>query len=78
MRTSERTVYEHLVSLGMGPVVQEPDGNIPPDFVIDGRVAVEARRLNPHEMVGTTHRGLEETSIRLQAAVSRILSEYVG
>ncbi len=47
-----------------------------PDFVVDGRIAVEARRLNQHELVGTTHRGLEETSFPLQAAVRKILREH--
>jgi hypothetical protein len=73
MNESERVVRDYLVSLRLGPVVFEPDGNQPPDFLVDGRIAVEARRLNANELVGVGHRGLEETSIPLYRAVSKAL-----
>ena len=76
MRRSERVICEHLLALRIGAVVFEPDGQVPPDFLVDGRIAVEARRLNQHEMVGTSHRGLEVTSIPLQSTVRKILREY--
>jgi hypothetical protein len=49
MNDSEKAVYEYLTSLGFRTVVYEPDGKVSPDFLIDGRIAVEARRLNQNE-----------------------------
>jgi len=45
MNDSERAISEYLDSLRIGGVQYEPDGNVPPDFLVDGRIAVEARRL---------------------------------
>lgn len=48
MDDTERIAKEYLSSLDLGELMYEPDGNIPPDFLIDGRIAVEVRRLNQH------------------------------
>ncbi len=48
MNKEERIVKQHLKSLGFTDIIYEPDGNIPPDFLIDNKVAVEVRRLNQH------------------------------
>jgi hypothetical protein len=43
MNESEQTVYKYLSSQDLGAVVFEPDGKgTPPDFLVDGRVAVVA------------------------------------
>lgn len=44
---------DYLTSLGLGQVQYEPHGNIPPDFLIDGRIAVEVRRLNQNIVTAT-------------------------
>jgi hypothetical protein len=75
MNDSERAVFQFLTSLEIGEVVYEPDGNVPPDFLVDGRIAVEARRLNQNEEIGGTYRGLEVTSKPLHALVTRVLAE---
>lgn len=46
MDGSEKLVEEYLKSLGFGDVRYQPDGNVTPDFLVDGRIAVEVRRLN--------------------------------
>ncbi len=74
MNDSERTVNEYLTGLELGRVVFEPDGNHPPDFLVNGRIAVEARRLNENEIVGGGHRGLEVTSKPLHQAVLKALA----
>jgi hypothetical protein len=74
MDSCERTIQEYLDSLRIGHVRYEPDGNVPPDFVIDGRIAVEARRLNEHEEVDGGYRGLEITAKPLAAAVVKALA----
>jgi hypothetical protein len=65
MDASEVVVEKLLTHMGFQSVVYEPDGNIPPDFLADGRVAVEVRRLNQNHDSGNGKRGLEETSIPL-------------
>jgi len=74
MNDSERVVHEYLVSRGLGPVVYEPDGKVPPDFLVDGRVAVEVRRLNQNEETAEGHRGLEETSKPLNSLMQKALA----
>jgi hypothetical protein len=74
MNESEKSVYEYLTSQGLGTVVYEPDGNVPPDFLVDGRIAVEVRRLNQNEETTEGHRGLEEISKPLHALVRKALA----
>ena len=75
MRRSEKAVDRFLRGLGLGDVRFEPDGNVPPDFLVDERVAVEARRLNQNELLGSGYRGLEVTATPLQTAVAKVLKE---
>ena len=75
MDTSERTVEQYLNSLAIGRVEYEPDGNVPPDFLVDGRIAVEVRRLNQNEEIDGGYRGLEVTAKPLDAIVAKILAE---
>ena len=74
MNESEKFVFEYLTCRGFSTVVYEPDGNVPPDFLIDGQVAVEVRRLNQNEKTDTGHRGFEEVSKPLKALVEKALA----
>jgi hypothetical protein len=74
MNDSEKTVFEYLQSQHLGAVVYEPDGNVPPDFLVDGRIAVEVRRLNENVETGAGHRGLEEISKPLNVLVKKALA----
>lgn len=66
MDDSERLADQYLRSLGLGEVVYEPDGNIPPDFCVGGRIGVEVRRLNQNfEFSDGSRQGLEQLSIPL-------------
>lgn len=61
MDDSEQLADKYLRSLDLGSVVYEPNGNVPPDFCIDGRIAVEVRRLNQNfEFPDGSRQGLEE------------------
>src|SRR2546426_10948720 len=75
MNESERAVHHFLTSLQIGEVVYEPDGQVPPDFLVGGRIAVEARRLNENEEIAGSYRGLEVTSKPLHALVTKVLKE---
>ena len=74
MDASERLAHEYLQSLGIGPVVYEPDGNIPPDFSVGQHIAVEVRRLNQnYEIAGGGYQGLEQLWIPLWQRLRRHL-----
>lgn len=74
MDASEKSVSVYLANRGYGALVYEPDGNVPPDFLIDGRIAVEVRRLNQNDDTAEGLRGLEETAKPLHAAVTKVLT----
>lgn len=59
--------------MGFRNVAYEPDGNIPPDFVIDGEIAVEVRRLNQNFDHGSGARGLEEVTAPLWQKIERLV-----
>ena len=64
MNSSERLAETYLRSLGYADIVHEPDGNKPPDFLVDGRIAVEVRRLNQNTSLNNNRpEGLEEIFI---------------
>jgi hypothetical protein len=73
MDECERVARDYLVHLGSHRVVYEPDGNIPPDFLLDGGIAVEVRRLNQNELVGSDFRGLEETRIPTERKIKKLV-----
>ena len=66
MDHSERLADQYLRSLNLGGVVYEPDGNIPPDFLVGTGIAVEVRRLNQnYQFADGSMQGLEELAIPL-------------
>ena len=73
MDTSEKIAYDFLLHQGFKSIVYEPDGNVPPDFLADGRVAIEVRRLNQNESTGGTNRGLEEIAVPLRRRIDSLL-----
>lgn len=76
MNADERIVFDHLSRRGFESVVFEPDGNVPPDFLVNGRIAIEARRLNQHDDSESDPRGLEEVAIPLNAQFRRLLASF--
>ena len=74
MDSSEKLAREYLSSLGYTDIVYEPDGNIPPDFLVNGRIAVEVRRLNQSVLSnGNRSEGLEEVFIPFWQRMQRYL-----
>ena len=77
MDDQEKIVNEYLISKGYKSIKYEPDGNIPPDFLVNDSIAIEVRRLNQHyENDEGTHKGLEVDSIPLYQTVYRMLPDY--
>lgn len=73
---SESHAYGFLTHAGYKNIQYEPDGNCPPDFLIDNSIAIEVRRLNQNYAAGNGSRGLEETSIPLWSAIQKLGSEF--
>ncbi len=74
MDESEVLVDRYLNNLGHSPTY-EPDGNIPPDFLLeDGKTAIEVRRLNQNFNDGQASKGLEEVSISLDQKMKELLN----
>lgn len=73
----EKLVKEYLGQLGYKSIIHEPDGNVPPDFLLDSEIAVEVRRLNQNYTFhsGGT-KGLEEQSIPLRQKLDSLLNSF--
>jgi len=76
VNVDEETVSRYLHSLSLGEVVFEPGGGVPPDFLVGGRIAVEARRLNQHYEHDGRLRGLEEDRIPISLGFTHLLEEF--
>lgn len=76
MDPTEKTAFEYLQTLGFSQIQYEPDGKVPPDFLCDGRVAVEVRRLNQSFVRNGVRRGLEEDEIRLFHRIDNLLASF--
>lgn len=74
MDDSEKLANDYLGYRGFHNIAYEPDGNIPPDFLVDGRIAVEVRRLNQNEATESGFCGLKEIGIRTQEGISKLLA----
>jgi hypothetical protein len=72
MDPAERLVEGYLRHCGYD-ICHEPDGKVPPDFLVHQRIAVEVRRLNQQHDDGTGPKGLEETSIPLWRQVRKLV-----
>ena len=73
---AEQAALRYLESTCPGTIVHEPDGNVPPDFVIDGRVAVEVRRLNVNEIGPGRLRSLDQTARPFLDRFRTLLASY--
>ncbi len=72
MNATEHLIYEYLRYNGYTEIAFEPDGKVPPDFLVDGRIAVEARRLNQYYMASSRPHGLEEDARPLRDSIEKL------
>lgn len=74
MKREENIAESYLRSIGLSEIIYEPDGNVPPDFSAEERIAIEVRRLNQNEITasGGTH-GLENLRFALHRCIAEIL-----
>ena len=73
MDSSEQLVQQHLAHRSYKSIVYEPDGNVPPDFLVDGTIAIEVRRLNQNHSDGVETKGLEEVAIPLWKKIENLV-----
>jgi hypothetical protein len=76
MKPEEVSTNKYLRNHYGENVVFEPDGNIPPDFLVNSVYAVEVRRLNQQFFEDDQALGLEQLSFPLANAVKEVLSSY--
>lgn len=76
MNRDEALANAWLSAQGFGNLVYEPDGNVPPDFTIDGRIAVEVRRLNQHHYFGARAEGLEQLAVPLWRSLQGAVAAF--
>lgn len=74
MDASESLVEKYLNTLGLGAPVFHPDGDITPDFLLAGYIAVEVRRLNQNiDLHDGTTESLEQLDISLWKRLKKLL-----
>ena len=72
----EQLVIDWLSRQGYENIYPEPDGNIPPDIVVNGRIAIEVRRLNENIRAGNSLEGLETGDYAVYNAVSQVIEAF--
>ncbi|ENM5855915.1 hypothetical protein NTE09_003967 [Vibrio mimicus] len=75
LNEDENIVREYLETR-FDKVVHEPDGNVSPDFLVNGKIAVEVRRLNQQFRGVNKTVGLETDQFRLMDVIRKKLSKY--
>lgn len=78
MNREEEIAEAYLKSRGFEDIQFEPDGNVPPDFVLDGEIAVEVRRLNQHHEGNGKTEALESVGFKLIPMLNNLLKSYGG
>jgi hypothetical protein len=77
MDASEKLAFAYLSSLGFSQIAYEPDGKVPPDFLIKGEIAIEVRRLNYNKrMASGKYEGLESSQIALTRTMRATLASF--
>ncbi|WP_444926408.1 hypothetical protein ACJJI4_21435 [Microbulbifer sp. TRSA002] len=78
MKIEEKIVYRYFKSQGFLHIDYEPDGNIPPDFLLNNTIAVEVRRLNQHYDNGKSIKPLEDIEYKLVPQLNTLLKTFKG
>lgn len=73
VRPSEQIVADFLTHRGYTDIRYEPDGKKTPDFLVDGRIAIESRILNQNYISGSHREGLQDAEITL----GRIIYDFI-
>lgn len=76
MNTDEKIAFRYLQSQGFNSIDFEPNGNsTPPDFVIEGNIAIEVRRMNKHLNINNKIVPIEKTEFKFVPKFRKVLQE---
>lgn len=75
MNKDEAIANDFLKKNFVGLLKYEPNGNIPPDFSLEGKIGIEVRRLNKNFCVNGVNEGLESLAHNIHNRLTRILKE---
>jgi hypothetical protein len=78
VKLGEQVAIEYFQSKGYTNIVHEPDGNIPPDLLINGSIAVEVRRLNQFKKMNGKHHPLENLEYSLMPRVRKLINDFAN
>ncbi len=73
---SEKIAEIYLHHRGFKDIHYEPDGNVPPDFLVNGTIAIEVRQLNQNQITDSWYRGLDEDAIPLLMKFRKLLKSF--
>lgn len=76
MNREELLACNYIIESKHGKPQYEPDGNQPPDFLLESGTAIEVRRLNQNYFGGEKVNGLEGDHFRLFRSLSNVLKEF--
>ena len=76
MNDDEKIANEFLSAIGFKNIEYEPNGNIPPDFLVNNKIAIEVRRLNQHTKVYGNEKPLEDIYFKLIPRINNTLKEF--
>lgn len=69
----ENRGIEYLQSIGYKDIIYEPDGNIPPDLLVENRIAIEVRRLNQNKKLNGKLMGLEQGENSIYSWITKVI-----
>ncbi len=71
----EKLVIDNLTHQGYENILFEPDGNVPPDILVDNKIAIEVRRLNQNKKTENSFEGLEQDEFSVHGTLRRVMKE---
>jgi len=71
----EKLVIDNLTHQGYENILFEPDGNVPPDILVDNKIAIEVRRLNQNQKTENGFKGLEQDEFSVYGILRKIMKE---
>ncbi len=76
IKPGEQVAIEYFTSRGYTNIIHEPDGQVPPDLLLDNSIAVEVRRLNQFKEVDGEAEPLEELEYNLRPRIINIIKSF--
>lgn len=72
----EQLVIDSLREQGYTNIQFEPDGNIPPDILLNDEIAIEVRRLNQNIEIGNGFEGIEQAEYSFHGLLRSVMKTF--